>query len=118
MTILYGIANCDKVKKARKWLEDHGIPYTFHDFRKDGLTTEQVSRWYNHLQDSMINRRSTTWRNLPESERACSSQTEVVDLLVKHPTLIQRPVLEHREQILMNFSEASYADFLNQGISK
>lgn len=113
MTTLYGIANCDKVKKAKNWLEAHEIPYEFHDFRKDGLTSELVSHWYNDWQDSMINRRSTTWRNIAEDERAYTNQAEAVDLLVKNPTLIQRPVLEHNKQTLMNFSAASYADFFS-----
>lgn len=111
MTTLYGIANCDKVKKAKSWLEVHDIPFAFHDFRKDGLSPELVACWYNDWQDSMINRRSTTWRNLPESKRSCANKNDAIDLLVNNPTLIQRPVLESDEKRLMNFSETSYAEF-------
>jgi len=111
MTKLYGIANCDKVKKAKTWLEAREIPYDFHDFRKDGLSFGLVSRWYNNWQDSMINRRSTTWRGLTEDECAFTSDNEAIELLVNNPTLIQRPVLEHDGKLLMNFSDTTYADF-------
>jgi arsenate reductase len=113
MTRLYGIANCDKVKKAKIWLEAREIPYDFHDFRRDGLSSDLVSRWYNNWQDSMINRRSTTWRGLTEDARALASDSDAINLLVNNPTLIQRPVLEHSGKLLMNFSDASYADFFN-----
>lgn len=114
MTTLYGITNCDKIRSARAWLESAYIPYNFHDFRKDGLTADQVGRWYNQLQETMINRRSTTWRNLDENQRSYEGSEQAIQLLLANPTLIQRPVLEHNNQLLLNFSDASYADFFTK----
>ena len=116
MTRIYGIANCDKVKAARSWLQRHGVSHEFHDFRKDGLGSEMVSRWYNKCGDALINRRSTTWRNLSETQRAAANGAASIALLVEHPTLIQRPVLETDGQVLINFSSSRYAEFFDQGI--
>ena len=114
MTYLYGIANCDKVKRARNWLQEHEIPYRFHDLRVDGLPKEVATRWYNGLGQSLVNKRSTSWRNLSTSERERAGGEAVIDLLVKHPTLIQRPVLEQDDRQLINFDESSYAEFFNR----
>lgn len=118
MTRIYGIANCDKVKAARSWLQQHGISHEFHDFRKDGLDLERVSRWYNECGDALINRRSTTWRNLSETQRTSTNGVDSIALLVEHPTLIQRPVLEADGQVLINFSASDYANFFDQGFLK
>lgn len=95
-TTLYGIQNCDTVKRARAWLDEHGVAYRFHDFKKDGVPEAGLDRW---LQapgwEALVNRRGTTWRRLDDATRAA-----VVDaasaraVLLAHPSLIKRPVVD------------------------
>ncbi len=109
-TVLYGIPNCDTVKKAHRWLDAHGIDYRFHDFRKDGLDATRVKRWLAAVgEDKLINRRSTTWRQLPAAVREGLDKTSAAPLLLEHPTLIKRPVLEHADAIHVGFSPQDYA---------
>ena len=94
MITVYGIANCDTCRKARRWLDDRGADYRFHDFRKDGLERATVAAWLGELgPDVLVNRRGTTWRQLPEDDRA-KLESNAADLLVAHPTLIKRPVID------------------------
>jgi Spx/MgsR family transcriptional regulator len=110
MTIVYGISNCDTVRKARKWLEANGIDYRFHDFRKDGLSPEQVALWCEALgSDKVLNRRGTTWRQLPAEQRDSLDEAALRALLVEQPTLIKRPLLEHDGSIRVGFSADDYA---------
>jgi len=110
MTTVYGISNCDTVRKARKWLEAQGIAFQFHDFRKDGLDAARVNRWCDALGiDRVLNKRGTTWRQLPEAQRALD-EAGLRALLVEHPTLIKRPVLEHEGSVRVGFKAADYAE--------
>jgi arsenate reductase len=102
---VYGIANCDTVKKARLWLEAHGIEYRFHDFRKDGVPDAELERWaVDPGWQLLLNRQSTTWRGLDEIERsrACDA-SGAVQLLRAHPALIKRPVIERPGGITVGF---------------
>ena len=109
MTTLYGIKNCDTVKKARKWLEAAGIEYRFHDFRADGLEREQLDAWNRTVGwETLLNRRGTTWRQLPEAVKAGIDEARALDLMMEQPTLIKRPVLEHGGEIRVGFKEADY----------
>ena len=109
MLTLYGIKNCDTVKKARHWLEDHGIEYKFHDFRQDGLDQKLLKCWVEALgRDALINKRSTTWRNLAEKDKIISVDQQAIKLLLANPTLIKRPVLENTKTLLVGFKEAEY----------
>jgi Spx/MgsR family transcriptional regulator len=109
--VLYGIKNCDTVKKARQWLERHGIEYRFHDLRADGLSREQAQAWLDELGiDSVINRRSTTWKQLDEATRNSLNETNAAALLAAQPTLVKRPLLDLGHQRLTGFSEARYGD--------
>lgn len=110
MTItLYGIPNCDTVKKARKWLEGQGIDYRFHDFRKDGLDAKRLKHWLDALGwETVLNRKGTTWRQLPEDVRNNTNAGNVAKLLLEHPTLIKRPVLDQGTQVQCGFSAAEY----------
>lgn len=111
MTTLYGISNCDTVKKAIKWLKDQSIEYTFSDFRKDGLTAGQVKSWANALGwEALLNKRSTTWRQLPDADKAGIDEASAIRLMTENPTLIKRPVLEHGATTLIGFSEARYQE--------
>ena len=115
MTILYGIKNCDTVKKARKWLETAGIEYRFHDFRSDGLEREKVAAWNQAVGwETLLNRRGTTWRQLPEEVKETIDEARALDLMIEHPTLIKRPVLEHGKDVLVGFKEADYKTLFQQ----
>ncbi len=109
MTTLYGIKNCDTVKKARKWLEAAGIEYRFHDFRADGLEREQLDAWNRAVGwETLLNRRGTTWRQLPEAVKTGIDEARALDLMMEQPTLIKRPVLEHGGEFRVGFKEADY----------
>ncbi len=116
MIQLYGIANCDKVKASRTWLERAGLDYAFHDFRQQGLERAQAERWYNALGDALINRRSTSWRQLSPKQQAMRDRQAVLELILQQPTLIQRPVLERGERLLINFSPDRYAEFFTKDL--
>ncbi|PHS78426.1 MAG: ArsC family reductase [Rhodospirillaceae bacterium] len=107
MLTVYGIKNCDTVRKALKWLDANGTAYTFHDFRKDGLETATVQRWVDALGwESVLNKRSTTWRQLSEKDKSSLNDVTVVRVLVDNPTLVKRPVFESKEYILQGFTDA------------
>ena len=109
MTKLYGIKNCDTVKKARKWLEAQGVDYTFHDFRVDGINVQQVQQWLQALGwEMLVNKRSTTWKQLDESTRKDMDAKLAAKTLLEHPTLIKRPLLDTGKQITVGFKEAEY----------
>lgn len=103
---IYGISNCDQVRKTLGWLREHGIEHRFHDFRADGIDRTMLERWCSHLPwNSLLNRRGLTWRSLPESTRAeAVDQTSAIELMLAHPTLIKRPVVEVADRLLLGFS--------------
>ncbi|GAA0792706.1 ArsC family reductase [Marinobacterium sediminicola] len=111
MTIIYGISNCDTVRKARKWLEAEAVAFDFHDFRKQGLSAEQVDRWCAAVGlDTLLNKRGTTWRQLPDEVKANTDEAALKALLVEQPTLIKRPVLELDDgRIEIGFKAEQYA---------
>jgi len=109
MLTLYGIKNCDTVKKARRWLEDHGIDYQFQDFRQDGLEKKQLTNWVENLGwEAIVNKRSTTWRNLSEKDKAVSTDPQAIKLLLANPTLIKRPVVQKNKILLVGFKETEF----------
>jgi arsenate reductase (glutaredoxin) len=111
MLKLYGIPNCNTVKKARLWLEDHGTPYTFHDFRKDGVDTALLQGWLQQVAwDKLVNRAGMTWRGLPENaKQAVKNNASAVALMLEKPSVIKRPVLEQDGRILqLGFSDVAY----------
>ena len=108
-TTLYGIKNCDTVKKARRWLDNSGIEYQFHDFRADGLQKKQVQAWIDELGwETLINKRSTTWKGLSENARSDLNDKTAADLILEHPTLIKRPLLSLKGSHRVGFKEAEY----------
>lgn len=111
MTTLYGISNCDTVRKARKWLEGESIAFDFHDFRKQGLNAEQVARWCAAAGlDRVLNKRGTTWRQLPDEVKANTDEQTLQALMVEQPTLIKRPVLELDDgRVEVGFKDTDYA---------
>ena len=105
-THLYGIPNCDTVRKARKWLDARGIAYVFHDFKKEGVDAGRVARWVDAAGlDTVLNRRGTTWRKLSDEEKARGEGNDAVSLLVQHSSMIKRPVVEHGDTVLVGFKE-------------
>lgn len=113
--VLYGIKNCDTVKKARQWLERHAIEYRFHDFRVDGLEAQQVQAWLDELGlDSVVNRRGTTWKQLDEKTRSNLNAANAAALIAANPTLIKRPLLDLGHLRMTGFNEASYRDVFKQ----
>lgn len=114
MITLYGIKNCDTVKKARKWLDAHGIDYRFHDFREDGLNPESVAEWIEELGwQNLLNRRSPSWKSLDEQARQTMNDEAACRAVVTQPTLIKRPLLDTGHQRYTGFSAASYAKIFN-----
>lgn len=109
-TTLYGIENCDQVRRARQWLRKHGVQARFHDFRRDGLDRATLERWLSHLPwDTLLNRRGLAWRKLdPERRAQVVDQPSAVEALLADPTLVKRPVLEAGERLLVGFSEPVY----------
>lgn len=106
MLTVYGIKNCDTVRKALKWLDKNDTAYTFHDVRKDGLDTAVVERWVDALGwESVLNKRSTTWRDLSDEDKNSMNRRFAINLMCQHPTLIKRPVFESKEYILQGFTD-------------
>jgi arsenate reductase (glutaredoxin) len=107
---LYGIKNCDTVKKSRAWLDAHGIAYEFVDFNKTPPTTDEIARWCDALGVNVVlNRRGTTWKKLTDNERASAAFIEgVIALMVAHPSAIKRPVIEIGPTFLIGFDDGAY----------
>ena len=108
-TIIYGINNCDSVQKAKRWLVENQIDFSFHDFRKDGLEHKLVLRWVGKIQwDLLLNRRGTTWRGIDQKIKNDIDGATIVNFLCDHPTVIKRPVLEHGDLLLVGLNEIDY----------
>jgi len=105
MTItLYGIPNCDTVKKARTWLADKGVDYAFHDYKKAGADAAQVAGWVARAGlDKVLNRAGTTFKKLPEADKANLDAEKAVALMVANPSMIKRPIVEHDGGLLVGF---------------
>ncbi len=111
MTTIYGIKNCDTMKKAIRWLNDQGIDYQFHDYRKHGLNKKQLQNWASELGwETMLNRRGTTWRKLPEATRESINKTAAISLMLDNPALIKRPLLDTGKKITLGFNPDTYQD--------
>lgn len=109
MIHLYGIPNCDTVKKARNWLEARGLDYVFHDFKKEGVDPAKLNAWIaDKGVDTVLNRRGTTFRKLSDAEKDGIDAAKAVILLEQHPSMIKRPVVEHAGGILIGFKEGEW----------
>jgi len=106
MITVYGIKTCDTVRKALKWLDAQGIEHTYHDFRADGLDAATVGRWVDAKGwESVLNKRSTTWKQLSDADKDDLDASRAIALMVAHPTLVKRPVFEQEGKILQGFSD-------------
>ncbi|MEE4203680.1 MAG: arsenate reductase [Halieaceae bacterium] len=108
-TTLYGIPNCDTVRKARKWFDAQGIDYDFVDFRETPVSEARIKDWLTQAGAPLLNKRSTTWKQLDEDARIAAEAGDVVPLLLANPTLIKRPVLEHNGRVTVGFKAEDYA---------
>lgn len=110
---LYGISNCDSVRKARHWLTQHNITYHFHDFRRDGLDAALLQTWAKHLGwQHLINKRGSTWRNLTLDDQQDLTESKAIALMLNHVALIKRPILHANTHYLLGFSEKEYENLL------
>ena len=106
---IYGLATCDTTRAARKWLDANGVAHNFHDVREDGLTKPLVESWIKQLGwEKVLNKASTTWRELPEKEKAGVDEKKAVALLLVHPTLVKRPVLDRNGKLSLGFKPVDY----------
>lgn len=110
MTItLYGIPNCDTVKKARTWLDGQGFAYDFHDYKKEGVTAAKVKAWCKVLGwETVLNRAGTTYRKLPDEAKDGLTQTKAIALMVEQPSMIKRPIVEHEGGLLIGFKQPEW----------
>lgn len=109
MNTLYGIKNCDTVKKARDWLEKNSIAYKFHDFRADGLSDSQVKSWIAEIGlEGLVNKRSTTWKELDEATKNNFSEKNASTIILENPTLIKRPLLDTGKRKHIGFKDTEY----------
>lgn len=114
MTTIYGIKNCDTMKKAMRWLNDQGIEYRFHDYRKDGLSKKQLQAWAQQLGwENLVNRRGTTWRKLPEATREAINKTSAIEVMLENPAIIKRPLLDTGKQLILGFDPDTYQTLFN-----
>ncbi|MDG1122763.1 MAG: ArsC family reductase [Glaciecola sp.] len=110
MTTLYGIKNCDTMKKAMRWLSDNNIDYTFHDYRKEGIDPEWVKEMLTKVEiDVFINKRGTTFRQLDADVKAMLNEQSAIPLLVAQPAMIKRPILIHNDSIQLGFKPEVYS---------
>ncbi|WP_163835010.1 ArsC family reductase [Spartinivicinus ruber] len=113
MIKLYGIKNCDTVKKAKKWLDEQQIAYEFHDFKTAGIRRDIIAQWLTQLsQELLINKRGTTWRRIPENQKANLTDDKAITLMLANPSVIKRPVLDNDGNISVGFSPESYSELL------
>ncbi len=111
MLTVYGIKQCDTCRKALKWLTGQGINHQFHDFRSDGLRAELLKSWLDSpFADKLVNRRSTTWRQLNDEQRQFEGD-ELLELLLEYPTLIKRPVFVADDIVAVGFNPKELTEF-------
>lgn len=110
MIILHGIPNCDTVKKARAWLAEHGIPYQFHDFKKDGVPADRLAQWLVRCGwEPLLNRKGTTWRKLdPAAQAAVVDAATAQALMLREPSVIKRPVVDWGGRVTVGFDAAAW----------
>jgi len=109
MITLYGIPNCDTIKKARNWLQDHDIEYHFHNYKTDGVPEKKLRAWIKQAGwETLLNRRGTTWRSLDDAAKDGVNEKSATQLMIDHPSMIKRPVLEIGNTITVGFSDRDY----------
>ena len=113
MITLYGIPNCDTMKKARNWLDSQAIDYHFHDYKKMGVPEKQLKKWIKQLGwETLLNKRGTTWRKLDDSLKQSVNEAIAIQIMLDNPSIIKRPVLDTDGKIIVGFSEQEYKTVL------
>jgi len=113
MTTLYGIPNCDTIKKARKWLDDKNIAYEFHDYKKAGIDRKTLKNWCKEFgYETLINNRGTTWRKLEDQLKNNINETSAIKIMQENTSVIKRPVLISDHTKIVGFNEADYKSLL------
>ncbi len=108
-TVVYGIPNCDTMKKARIWLDSHGMQHEFHNYKTAGIDAAKLDAWAKRVGwEVLLNRSGTTWRKLPETTRDKVDEARALKLMAEQPSLIKRPVLEHGKTLLVGFTPEKY----------
>jgi arsenate reductase len=106
---LYGIRNCDTMKKARLWLDSHGVAYVFHDYKAEGIDAQRLGAWLKQAGwETLLNRAGTTFRKLPDSERENLTEKKAIALMLAQPAMIKRPVLAIDDAITVGFKPETY----------
>jgi len=114
MLTIYGIKSCDTCKRARRFLESRDLDHVFHDVRIDGLDIQMLERWSDQVDwEKLVNKKSLTWRKIPETDRQDLSRSSALALLMQYPTLLKRPIFEADGFFALGFSEKRFEDFLN-----
>jgi len=114
-TTMYGIPNCDTIKKAQKWLIDNNISFTFHDYRKEGIDLDLLTKLYQTSDwETLLNKRSTSYRALTEQQKETLSADTINALFIASPTLIKRPVVIHQGKAIVGFKAQQYQTFFTE----
>ena len=109
-TTIYGIKNCDTMKKARTWLDDHDVAYAFHDYKAEGIDKASLERWAKQVGwEVLLNRAGTTFRKLPDAQRENLTEKKAIALMLEQPSMIKRPVLDAGGELLVGFKPDAYA---------
>jgi arsenate reductase len=110
LVVIYGIPNCDKIKRTLAWFDTHRLPYRFHNYRKDGLDAAVLKRWLAHFEwTDLVNRAGTTWRGLPDRVKSGVAGAQAAQrLMLKYPTLIRRPLIEAGGRLHVGYDETAF----------
>ncbi len=116
MIKIYGIPNCDTVKKAINWLKQHNLPYELHDYKKEGVSKEKLKEWCDKLGwETVLNKKSTTWKDLDdEKKNAVKNQRTAIKVMREHSSSIKRPVIESDGELLIGYNEDQYREILKK----
>jgi arsenate reductase (glutaredoxin) len=116
---IYGIKNCDTMKKARAWLDGHGVAYAFHDYKTEGIAKQTLNDWCDELGwENLLNRAGTTFRKLPDSDREGLNKRKALALMLAQPSMIKRPVLDVGGKLLVGFKPEVYAKEVATGAAR
>ncbi|HEX2585947.1 MAG TPA: ArsC family reductase [Steroidobacteraceae bacterium] len=115
MITIYGIKNCDTMKKARTWLDSHGVTHTFHDYKVTGVSRDKLEKWCKQVGwEILLNKAGTTFKKLPDADKQDLNEARAIDLMLNQPSMIKRPVLESGRQLVVGFKPNVYTDTLKK----
>lgn len=112
---MYGIPNCDSIKKARQWLLQHDVDYRFHDYKKQGTDETRLKTWIDEMGwEQLINKRGTSWRKLDEAVKTSMNEKSAIQVMLDNPSIIKRPLLQVRDKFILGFDEVKYQQEFNK----